>query len=184
MLPPHTAAPSTREGERCHTCPVQSSMADGAPLPSGAHQELSRVQQPLTSRAFVSNRCPKAKATVSAELTSPASPNLVALSSSREGEASLSQGFLRVNNPWPCHGGWRAMPQGPAGCWFTQPQRRDQWEKGGLIFVVLLHVFVQKNKTCIRRRETTAQHSSTSCQDAAGPPGMHTMHAGAVGVAS
>lgn len=92
---------------------MQSSMADGAPLPSGARRELSRLQQPLTSRAFVSNRGHKAKATISAELTSPDSPNLVALSSSREGEASLSQGFLRANNPWPCRSGQRAMPRGP-----------------------------------------------------------------------
>jgi len=56
--------------------------------------------------------------------------------------------------------------------------------KGGIIFVVLPRVFVQKNKTCIRRRETSAQQSNATCQDAAGPPGAHTMHTGAVGVAS
>lgn len=54
--------------------------------------------------------------------------------------------------------------------------------KGGIIFVVLPGVFVQENKTHIRRRKTQPSTAEQHCQDAASSPGVHTMHTAARGV--
>lgn len=155
-------------------------------LPPERPGSSSGSRRPLTSGAFINNCCHKVRATISVELISPGSPSLVALSSSSKGEASLSQRFLSTNNPRPCRGGWQAMPRGPRcdRSWLRvhtalAPRSMGKRVGGGIIFVVLPRVFVRKNKTHVRRRETAAQHSTVTCQDAAIPPGVHTMHTGA-----
>lgn len=100
---------------------------------------------------------------ISAEFTSSGSPTLVAFSSPGKGEASLSQGLVSTNNPWPCSSSWQARPRGPRcdRSWLlvhTAPVPGSMG-KGGDYFCCSAWCVCPKEQNPHPKKGNTAQHS-------------------------
>lgn len=122
-----------------------------------------RSQPASYLRAFICKYCNHTKSVISAGFTGPSSPNLASFIPSWQRRRASFPGISQLTKIAPCGQrcdcSWLLVHTAPAP---------GSTGRGGIFVVVQPRVFVRKNKTRIRRRETNGSRVCR-CQDAAVP---------------